>query len=62
LAHKETPETLIEFSLHYKNRFGIGTNPYDNELEDVDLFALIASGIRFEPFFRQYTRDWVEPV
>jgi hypothetical protein len=47
-----------EFSLSYKERVGLGVNPYDTELEDIDLFAMIARGLRNEQFFRNYTRAW----
>jgi hypothetical protein len=43
----------------YQERHGAGTNPYDNEPEDVDLGSMIAAGIRKEQFFKNYTRDWV---
>lgn len=49
----------IEFSLRYRERVGIGTNPYDTEPEDVDLFAMLATGLRSEQFFKNYTKDWV---
>jgi hypothetical protein len=52
----------VAFTLVYRKRHGIGTNPYDNDEADVDLFAMIASGVRREAFFRGYTRDWVEAV
>jgi hypothetical protein len=42
------------FSMVYRERHGIGTNPYDNDLEDVDLLALIARNLRQEFFFSRY--------
>jgi hypothetical protein len=56
-SHQEPGGTKIEFALCYDKRLGIGANPYDNEDEDVDLFALIASGVRAQPFFRNYTQE-----
>ena len=53
-------EESIEFNLTYKSRPGIGANPYDNDLEDVDLFAMISAGVGREQFFRAYTREWDE--
>lgn len=50
----------VKFRFAYRARLGIGANPYDNELEDVDLAALIATGVRSEQFFKIYTRDWIE--
>jgi hypothetical protein len=47
------------FDLEYRERFGIGTNPYDTEAEDIDLFALIARGTKNAKFFEGYTKDWV---
>jgi hypothetical protein len=58
LEYTLTHEGSVRFSLRYKERFGIGTNPYDNEPEDIDLFALIAAGLRNEAFFRGYTKAW----
>jgi hypothetical protein len=52
-------EGRLEFVVDYQERLGIGANPYDNEPEDVDLFALMATGTKNERFFRAYTRDWV---
>jgi len=54
-----THEERIEFMIRYTERFGIGTNPYDNEPEDVDLFSMIAAGLRKEQFFRYYVKEWV---
>jgi len=53
-----THEDRVEFDLDYQERVGIGTNPYDNEQEDVDLFAMMAAGLRKEQFFRAYVKDW----
>jgi len=50
----------VEYDLDYQERLGIGTNPYDNEQEDVDLFAMLAAGLRKEQFFRAYVKDWAE--
>jgi hypothetical protein len=43
------------FSMHYRERYGIGTNPYDNDPEDIDLLALIAKNLSRETFFTRYT-------
>lgn len=59
LTHREESGKETDLTLVYDTRLGIGANPYDNEEEDIDLFALIASGIRFEQFFRNYTKEWV---
>ncbi|SRR5258708_1144870 len=56
-THQEPASGKIKFRLYYKERLGIGTNPYDNEEEDIDLLAMIASGVRHETFFRLYTRE-----
>jgi hypothetical protein len=57
-----THEEKIEFELTYQERIGIGTNPYDNEQEDVDLLAMLAAGMRKEQFFRNYIREWVDSL
>ena len=49
----------IEFVFDYTERLGIGTNPYDNEPEDVDLAAWIAAQVRREAFFKLFTRAWI---
>ena len=43
----------------YAERHGIGTNPYDNTIEDVDLFAMMARGTTSAQFIAGYTKDWV---
>jgi hypothetical protein len=43
------------FSMEYREREGIGTNPYDAEIEDVDMLAMIARGVRSREFFEVYT-------
>ena len=53
------PYCMID--VRYAQREGIGTNPYDTTLEDVDLFALIASRIDRREFFERYTREWTDP-
>ena len=45
------------FGTVYKERHGIGANPYDQEPEDVDLFQMIAS-ILLRPPYLNYIRDW----
>jgi hypothetical protein len=57
-AENDRGETQA-FALRYAERFGIGTNPYDNELEDVDLLAMIATNLRNPRFFEAYTKDWL---
>ncbi len=57
LTH-DGPEGRINLTLSYRERPGLGANPYDTEPEDVDLLAMIASGLRREQFFRAYTRDY----
>ena len=47
------------FALRYAERHGIGTNPYDNEIEDVDLLAMIARGLGYRSFFDAYIKDWL---
>jgi hypothetical protein len=59
LTQAEAAEGEIRFTLRYKERVGIGTNPYDNEQEDIDLFAMLAAGLSKQQFFRNYTQDWV---
>ena len=46
----------LEFVFDYRERHGIGTNPYDIEPEDVDWAASIAAGVRREEYFKNYTR------
>ena len=58
LTHEYPGEAQITLTLPYRERLGLGANPYDTEPEDIDLFAMIASGLRREHFFRAYTRDW----
>lgn len=48
----------LHWNLTYQERHGIGTNPYDNEVEDVDLFALLAAKLQQTGFYVAYTRDW----
>lgn len=47
-----------EAHVPYAKRFGIGADPYDNEEEDVDLCALIASLFRGRLVFKAYRRDY----
>ena len=47
---------VLVFSALYKERQGIGANPYDTAREDVDLFALMAAGVKKPQFFENYTR------
>jgi hypothetical protein len=42
------------FSIDYTPREGVGTNPYDQELSDVDLFALIEKNLASPQFFKNY--------
>jgi hypothetical protein len=42
----------------YAERHGIGTNPYDNEQSDVDLFAMMTKGTKNAQFFFAYTKPW----
>ena len=58
LIQEDAASERVEFSLLYEEREGIGTNPYDTEPEDIDLFAMIATGLRREQFFLHFTRDW----
>jgi hypothetical protein len=48
--------TVID--LVYEQRHGVGTNPYDTEEEDVDLFALIAARVSDKTFFNNTTQRW----
>jgi hypothetical protein len=59
LFHKELYSKTVEFGVIYTERFGIGTNPYDNEEEDVDLFAWIERMLKSEASFKLFTKDWV---
>lgn len=52
-------EGAVRLRFNYEERVGIGANPYDQEVEDVDLAALIASRMAHSQFFVNYTRDWV---
>jgi hypothetical protein len=53
--------TQVVNALTYEHRHGVGTNPYDTERKDVDLFALIATGHEREDFFQAYKQDWRRP-
>lgn len=46
------------FDLVYEERHGVGTNPYDTEREDVDLFAFIVGKLGDEAFFRRLAKPW----
>jgi hypothetical protein len=58
LSHKRATGETVEFDLLYEPRLGLGANPYDNEEEDIDLLAMIATNIGHEAFFRAYTKEW----
>lgn len=45
------------FGTYYKDRSGIGVNPYDQEPEDVDLFQMITTLLR-KPPYSNYIREW----
>ena len=45
--------------LRYAERHGIGTNPYDRERSDIDLFALMARGASDPRWWDAYTKPWV---
>lgn len=49
------------FAFEYENRLGVGANPYDNDPEDIDVAASIATNIPHKAFFKLYTKDWVSP-
>ena len=57
-SHKPSSGEAVEFGLLYKQRLGLGANPYDNEEEDIDLLALIVRNLGSEAFFRAYTKQW----
>ena len=59
LTHVDQAGGKTQFSIFYKERVGIGANPYDNEQEDVDMFAMLAEGFLREQFFRNYTKEWI---
>jgi hypothetical protein len=59
LTQEGAAEGQIQFALRYNERVGIGANPYDTEPEDIDLFAMLAAGLRKQQFFRNYTKEWV---
>lgn len=46
-------------STHYRDRGGIGANPYDTEREDVDMFAALAKATERPQFFENYRKVWV---
>ncbi len=56
--HQDKDRT-VKFSLIYEKRLGIGANPYDNQEEDIDLLAMIASNSDRAAFYRAYTKEWV---
>lgn len=53
--------TQVVNALTYEHRHGVGTNPYDTEREDVDLFALIATRHEQAAFLKAYRQDWRRP-
>jgi hypothetical protein len=57
LIHDHPLEAKVILTLAYRERPGLGVNPYDTEPADVDLFALLVSGLTREQFFRVYTKD-----
>jgi hypothetical protein len=59
LNHVEADGRKVMFSLLYEPRIGIGANPYDNEEEDIDILAMIATNIKHEAFFKAYKKDWI---
>lgn len=58
LIHDSALEGKTTLAMLYRERTGLGANAYDNEAEDVDLFARIALGLRREQFFRAYRKNW----
>lgn len=52
-------DSRLVLSTHYPEREGLGTNPYDTEPEDVDMFAAIAKGTESRQFFDNYRRGSV---
>jgi hypothetical protein len=49
------------FATLYNSRSGIDTNPYDKDLADVDLFALIEKNLATPSFFDNYVDQDVAP-
>lgn len=49
-------------SVRYRGRDGVGTNPYDTEPADVDLFAALARALEQPRFFETYTKAWVRDI
>lgn len=45
--------------LIYEERHGLGTNPYDQEEADVDLFVAIRQGLQNPRWYEGYTRAWI---
>jgi hypothetical protein len=56
---KADGKQMERFGLMYERRLGIGANPYDNEEEDIDLLAMIATNLQHEGFYRAYSKEWV---
>jgi len=56
---KADGKEMVRFGLLYEKRLGIGANPYDNEEEDIDLLAMIATNLQHEAFYKAYTKEWV---
>lgn len=52
-------DSRLVLSTHYPERDELGTNPYDTEPEDVDMFAAIARGTESRQFFENYRRGSV---
>lgn len=47
------------FDVLYRERHGLGANPYDNEPADIDLFAWLVEATKTEDFFVRFTRPWI---
>lgn len=57
LTHVDPAGGKTQFTVFYKERIGIGANPYDTEQVDVDMFAMLAQGLLREEFFKNYTKE-----
>jgi hypothetical protein len=47
---------VVVFAIEYGNQGYLYANPYDTEIEDVDLFALLEKRLCDDSFYKNYTR------
>ena len=45
------------FGLFYREKFGIGLHPYNNNREDIDFYYWLCRKINMPQFYKTYTKD-----